>query len=48
MPPTEEGLIVVADVGVPGFARYAGSLYPSSYTRLAYAKQPKAILASVY
>lgn len=47
MPRTEEGL-VVADVGVPAFARYAGSLHPSSYTRLAYANQPKAIQASVY
>ena len=45
MPLTEEGL-VVADVGVRGFARYAGSLHTFSYTRLAYANQP--IQASVH
>ena len=45
---TEEGLSVVADVGVRGFARYAVSLHPSSYTRLAYANQPKTILVSVH
>ena len=45
---TEEGLIVVADIGFRSFARCTVTLHPSSYTRLAYANQPKAILVSVH